>query len=96
MSRPGLEITPWAVALGMMRNGRDAGLIAAYLDEEARRAGIDPRDLSMHPSDCVARAVRRAVELMRHLAAPIREAMDAATRMQQATTQADFTLAGPP
>lgn len=34
-------LTPYEVALRMMGNGRDAGLIAAYLAEEARRAGHD-------------------------------------------------------
>ena len=94
--RPGLVITPWDVALRMMRNGRDAGLVAAYLEEEARRAGIDPFDLSMHPSDCVARAMRRASEHMRDLVAPLWRIVAAAARLQQAVTRADFTLAGPP
>ncbi|WP_435199517.1 hypothetical protein [Janibacter sp. GS2] len=47
-------LNPWDVALRMMRNGRDPGLIVAYLEEEARRAGVAPFDLSMHQRDVLA------------------------------------------
>lgn len=53
-------MTPWDVALRMMRNGRDPGLVVAYLAEEARRADVDPIDLSELPFDRRVREITRA------------------------------------
>ena len=39
-------MTPYAAAIFMMRRGADPELIAAYVVEEARRAGCDPLDLA--------------------------------------------------
>lgn len=72
MSRPGVQVTPWDVALRMMRNGRDPGLISAYLTEEAARAGVDPFALSMHPADVLSRHMTVVFSAaMKSLAAPI-------------------------
>ena len=40
--------TPYWAARFMMGRGADAGLIAAYLEREARIAGLEP--LLLHPS----------------------------------------------
>lgn len=51
--------TPYGTALFMMRRGADAGLIVAYLEHEARAAGVDPFDLSMYRIDPLQRSMRR-------------------------------------
>ena len=51
--------TPYGTALFMMRRGADADLIVAYLEHEARAAGVDPFDLSMYRLDPLQRSVRR-------------------------------------
>lgn len=62
-----LRLEPWDVALHMMRAARDPGLITAYLLVEARRAGVDPIDLSMHPSDVFSRQWRSLKRSVRSL-----------------------------
>ena len=51
--------TPYGTALFMMRRGADAGLIVAYLEHEARAAGVDPFDLSMYRLDPLHRGMRQ-------------------------------------
>lgn len=59
--------TPYGTALFMMRRGADAGLIVAYLEHEARAAGVDPLDLSQHYSDRWNRSVRQWNRSVRHM-----------------------------
>lgn len=93
-------LTPWDVALRMMRNGRDPGLIVAYLEEEARRAGVDPLDLSMHAADVLARRVRAYREGFALLGRAVsRAASDIVAAFQppvRRERQGDYVLVGPP
>ena len=50
--------TPHGTAIFMMRRHADPGLVVAYLEHEARLAGVDPLDLSQHPTDQMHRFFR--------------------------------------
>lgn len=88
-------LTPWDVALRMMRNGRDPGLIVAYLEEEARRAGIAPLRLSQHPEDRIRFAWKGIADTFR----PFAKALATLSRSFSAPESQDqYALAadGPP
>lgn len=69
-------MTPYAAAIFMMRRGADPGLIAAYLVEEARRAGVDPAELApKSPAELLREAARQISAAFRVAVAPAYEAV---------------------